>query len=329
VEEPQKLKRVLLTGASGFVGRPLAAILAQAGYEVRAATRTAGVVIPGVTRHVCIGEICAATDWKEALSGVDCVIHAAARAHRLSDTSSNAHAYMQTNAEGTSRLAKEALQCGVQRFVFLSTVKVNGEETGSRACTSVDEPHPQDVYGKSKWLAEQSLNEIARLSAIGEAGMDVAILRLPLVYGPGVRANFYRLMHWVDKQWPLPLGAVHNRRSLVSIWNLCDLVVRLLQIPSSAAGTWMISDGRDLSTPELIRGIATAMHRRARLVNVPVGVLRAVGTVTGHSAEVGRLCGSLAVDISQTRAALGWSPPMSIDEALSRTVAWYLAEGRK
>jgi UDP-glucose 4-epimerase len=158
--------------------------------------------------------------------------------------------------------------------------------------------------------------------------MEAVIVRLPLVYGPGVRANFLRLMRWVDKQRPLPLGAIRNRRSLVSIWNLCDLLVNILQNPAATHGTWMVSDANDLSTPELIRRIAAAMHRRARLLPVPVTLLRAVGSLTGRTGEVRRLCGSLAVDISQTRAVLGWSPPMSVDEGLSRTVAWYLAEGR-
>lgn len=317
------MKRVLLTGASGFVGRPLAAILAQAGHEIRAVTRKAGTIVPGAAQHVCFGDISGATDWKEALSGVDCVIHAAGRAHRMNDAKSNARAYIETNAEGTSSLAREASRHGVRRFVFLSTVKVNGEDTGSGAYTSADEPHPEDIYGESKWLAERALSDVA-----AQTGMDVAILRLPLVYGPAVRANFYRLLQWVDKQWPLPLGAIHNRRSLVSIWNLCDLLVRLVQHPGAAAGTWMVSDGHDLSTPELIRGIAAAMHRRARLVKVPVQVLRALGNLTGRAAEIERLCGSLAVDISQTRAALQWSPPLSVDEGLSRTVQWYLREGR-
>jgi UDP-glucose 4-epimerase len=208
--------------------------------------------------------------------------------------------------------------------VFLSTVKVNGEETDGRLYTAADEPHPQDAYGKSKWLAENAVNDIA-----AQTGMQAVIVRPPLVYGPGVRANFYRLMCWIDKQRPLPLGAVHNRRSLVSIWNLCDLLANIMENPAATRGTWMVSDANDLSTPELIRRIAAAMHRRTRLLRVPITLLRTAASLMGRTAEVTRLCGSLAVDISRTRSVLGWSPPLSVDDGLSRTVAWYLAEDRK
>jgi nucleoside-diphosphate-sugar epimerase len=318
------LKRVLLTGATGFVGRSLCASLAQAGYEVRAVTRTAGTTVPGAAQHVRISDICATTDWQEALGDVEFVIHAAARAHQVNDPARNSDLYITTNTDGTSCLARQAAKSGVRRFVYLSTVKVNGEETDGRAYTPADEPHPQDAYGKSKWLAEKAVNDVA-----AQTGMQAVIVRPPLVYGPGVRANFYRLLRWVDKQRPLPLGAIRNRRSLVSLWNLCDLLVNILENPAATHGAWMVSDANDLSTPELIRRIAAAMHRRARLLPVPVTLLRAAASLTGRSAELRRLCGSLPVDISQTRAVLGWSPPVSVDDGLSRTVAWYLAEGRK
>jgi nucleoside-diphosphate-sugar epimerase len=317
------LKRVLLTGATGFVGRSLCPILARAGYDVRAATRTADISVQGAAQHVCVGNICSDTDWHEALSDVDSVIHLAARAHLMNDPSSNLNLYTATNTEGTACLARAASHCGVRRFVFLSTIKVNGEETDGRAYTSTDEPSPQDAYGTSKWMAEKAVNEIG-----AHTGMEAVIVRPPLVYGPGVRANFLRMMRWVDKERPLPLGVIRNRRSLVSIWNLSDLLVQVLENPAAAHGTWMVSDGDDLSTPELIRRIAAAMHRRVRMLPVPIAALRAVGSLTGRTGEVRRLCGSLAVDISQTRAALAWSPPMSVDEGLSRTVAWYLAQSR-
>ena len=315
---------MLLTGASGFVGRSLSATMAQAGFEVRAVTRRSGLIVPGAAEHACVGDISAGTDWQNALSGVDFVVHSAARAHLVNDPVQNSDAYVATNTRGTAHLASEAAKSGVRRFVFLSTVKVNGEETGGHAYGPADPPHPADAYGQSKWLAEQALNQIA-----ARTDMEVVIVRPPLIYGPGVRANFYRLMHWVDKQWPLPLGAIRNRRSLVSLWNLCDLLVNMLDNPAAGRGTWMVSDAHDLSTPELIRRIAAAMHRRTRLVAVPVPLLRAIGGLAGRVGEVSRLSGSLAVDISQTRTVLGWSPPMSVDEGLSRTVAWYLAEGRK
>jgi nucleoside-diphosphate-sugar epimerase len=317
------LKRVLLTGASGFVGRSLCTALGQSGYEVRAAVRTADAVVPGAMQTVCVGEISGQTQWQRALDGVDFVIHAAARAHRVNDPKRNSRLYTSTNTDGTACLAQAAAAAGVQRLVFLSTVKVNGEENDARAYTATDEPHPQDVYGMSKWLAENAVNEVC-----ARTNMQAAIVRPPLVYGPGVRANFLRLMQWTDAQRPLPLGSVHNRRSMISIWNLCDLLINLLANPAAGNRTWMASDAEDLSTPELVRRLATAMRRRTRLVPVPVMLLRALGLITGRSSEVSRLCGSLAVDISQTRAALGWSPPVSVDEGLSRTVAWYLSVAR-
>jgi UDP-glucose 4-epimerase len=203
----------------------------------------------------------------------------------------------------------------------VSSIKVNGESTIGRAYTRDDEPHPRDAYGWSKWHAEERVREIAK-----RTGMEAVIVRPPLVYGPGVRANFLRLLRWVDKERPLPLGAIRNSRSLVSVWNLCDLLVRLLERPAAPGRTWMVSDGEDLSTPELIRRIAGAMNRRARLVPVPVGVLDLLGKLTGRHAEVARLCSSLAVDIDQTRRELEWTPPMKVDEAIARTVNWYLSE---
>ena len=194
-----------------------------------------------------------------------------------------------------SNLANASAQAGIRRFEYLSSVKVNGEETTDHAYTAYDEPHPQDAYGTSKWLAEKHLMEIA-----ARTGMETVIVRSPLVYGPGVRANFLRLLRWVDKEWPLPLGAIENSRSLVSIWNLCDLLVHVLNHPLAPGRTWMVSDGEDLSTPELIRRLGSAMGRRVRLLPVPVGLLRLFGALIGRKAEITRLCGSLTVNIEQT-----------------------------
>jgi UDP-glucose 4-epimerase len=200
----------------------------------------------------------------------------------------------------------------------LSSVKVNGEETKDRAHTAVDEPNPQDDYGKSKWLAEQALAQVS-----SETGLQTAVVRSPLVYGPGVRANFLRLMQWVDRDLPLPLASIHNKRSLVSVWNLCDLLIRTLEHPAASGRTWLVSDGCDLSTPEIIRYIGNAMAKRPRLLPVPVGFLRLAGVLAGRSAEMARLCGSLVVDTSETRRALGWSPPVTVADSLSRTVEWF------
>jgi nucleoside-diphosphate-sugar epimerase len=317
------MRRVLVTGATGFVGHTLCYMLAQSGYRVRAALRSDRTVAPGVPEGVVVGEIGAATDWAAALTDVDCVVHVAARAHVLYDSRTNSDLYIETNAHGTRCLASAAAGAGVGRFVYLSSAKVNGEETINRPYTAFDKPRPCDAYGTSKWLGEQSVREIA-----SRTGLEAAIVRSPLVYGPGVRANFLRMMRWVDSQWPLPLGAITNRRSLVSIWNLCDLLVHLLSSPVAPGRTWMVSDGEDLSTPELIRRIARAMHRRVRLLYVPVGLLHVLGGLAGRKPEIHRLSSSLELDITQTRDELGWLPPLSVDEAMARTVSWYLTEYR-
>jgi nucleoside-diphosphate-sugar epimerase len=315
------MRRVLVTGANGFVGNALCDSLRRSGWQVRAAFRRLTATRHAEIEAVEVGEITSQTDWATALAGVDVVVHAAARAHVLGDSSNHDALYMETNAEGTRRLAESCAAAGVRRLVFLSSIKVNGEETADKVAYRPDDsPRPRDVYGRSKWAGEQSLASIARMSAL-----EVVVVRPPLVYGPGVKANFLRLLGVVQRGWPLPIGAVDNRRSLVSLWNLCDLVERLLSHPGAVGRTWMVSDGEDLSTPELVRRIGHAMHRRARLVPVPVPVLRWLGKASRREAEVARLCGSLCVDIGDTRTRLEWSPPMEIDEALSRTVEWYLS----
>jgi UDP-glucose 4-epimerase len=241
----------------------------------------------------------------------------------MQDSAANGELYLETNARGTARLAAESERAGVRRFVYLSSVKVNGEETTGRGYSATDPPLPEDAYGLSKWHAEQQLQQIAAASRL-----VCSIVRSPLVYGPGVRANFLRLMRWVDKGIPLPLGALENKRSLVGVWNLCDLLAHLLKTEISSGGIWMVSDGEDLSTPELIRRIARAMNRRALLPRVPPTFLSTVGRFLGKGAEVRKLCGSLAVDITATCRELAWSPPVSVDDGLARTVNWYLGERR-
>jgi nucleoside-diphosphate-sugar epimerase len=311
---------VLVTGATGFVGRTLCRVLTDSGYRVRAAVRRTGQLAINL-EQVTVGDIGSSTDWTEALRGVDAVVHAAARAHIMNPKPSDFDLYYETNARGTAHLGESAAAAGVRRFIYVSSIKVNGEERAADAYRASDPAHPQDPYGKSKWEGEQALLAYA-------GAMQVAIVRPPLVYGPGVRANFLRLMRWVDKQYPLPLAAIRNRRSLVSVWNLCDLLVHLLRCPLSDNRPWLVSDGHDLSTPELIRGIALAMGRRPRLLPVPAPMLRLAGSLMGKGAEISRLLGSLAVDISDTREILGWSPCVSVEEALRRTVQWYLDEAQ-
>jgi nucleoside-diphosphate-sugar epimerase len=314
------MTRVLVTGATGFVGRALCEQLSRSGFKVRAALRTDAEMPVSVAEKAVTGDINATTRWDTALEGVELVVHAAARTHVLHDTRANAARYLETNAEGTDALAVQAARQGVRRFVFLSSVKVNGEGGAASAYGAQDAPQPQDAYGQSKWLAEQRLWAVAAASP-----MQAVVVRAPLVYGPGVRANFLRLLRWVDQDRLLPFGAIDNRRSFVSVWSLCDLLQHTLGHPH-AAGTWMVSDGEDISTRELVRRIARLLGRRARLLAVPPYLLRAAGALTGKSLEVRRLCGSLTVDIAPTRARLGWSPPLTMESALERTVSWYRAQ---
>jgi len=317
------MSRVLVTGAGGFVGSVLCPLLESAGYLVRAAVRTDRPMTAGVSEQAVVGEIGAHTDWTVALPGVDLVIHLAAQVHIMRAAAEAAAGYMEANARGTERLAHEAARYRVKRFIYLSSVKVYGEGAAQRAYTANDVPHPQDPYGVSKWQGERLL-----LQSASGTGMQCAVVRPPLVYGPGVQANFLRLLRWIDAERLLPLGAIHNRRSLSSVWTLCDLLIRLLDHPAAANRIWMVSDGEDLSTPDLVRRIASAMGRRARLLSVPPALLRLGGALTGKGADIRRLCDSLTVDITETRAQLGWSPPLSLDEALTRTVNWYRTRGR-
>ena len=315
------MPRILITGATGLVGRALCPLLAEAGYRLRAALRE-DAQLPGcIAEKAVVGDIGAATEWERALADVDMVLHAAARAHVPDDSPENLNLYEAVNAHGTRQLAQAAVLAGVQRFVYLSSIKVNGDATVQRPYAASDLPNPVDSYGKSKLQGERYL----QLATAGSS-MEPVIVRPPLVYGPGVRANFLRLMRWVDREYPLPFGAVCNRRSLVSVWNLNALIVKLLVHPQAAGAVWLVNDGEDLSTPELVRRIARAMGRRAHLPRVPPLLLRACANVAGRTAELSRLTGSLVVDASPARKLLDWRPALGVDEGLARTAAWYRAQ---
>jgi nucleoside-diphosphate-sugar epimerase len=269
---------------------------------------------------VTVGEVGVQTDWSAALAGVDCVIHCAARAHAMHEVEADAlAAYRAVNVVGTQRLAQQAAALGVRRLVFLSSIKVNGEQTALGApFLFSDTPAPEDPYGVSKWEAEQALWAVS-----AQTGLEVVVVRPPLVYGPGVKGNLLRLLRWVARGVPLPLGAVHNQRSLVGLSNLVDLLLRCAEHPAAPGQTFLASDGQDLSTPQLIRLMAEGMNRPARLLPVPVALLQAGGSLLGKRREIDRLVGSLQVDSAYTQTQLGWTPPVSVEDGAREMARWY------
>jgi nucleoside-diphosphate-sugar epimerase len=314
----------LVTGATGFVGRALSASLAQQGNYVRLAVRQTGEnAAPPHQGTVCgVGNIGAETDWDEALDGIETVFHLAARVHIMHERADNGVVlFRETNLAGTERLAHAAAIAGVRRFIYLSSIKVNGEHTVGHPFSESDTPAPQDPYAISKWEAEQSLWRIAE-----QSGMEVVIIRPPLIYGPGVKANFLRLLGWLHRGIPLPLASVNNQRSLIFLDNLVDALISCASHANAANQTFLVSDGQDVSSPEMIRMLAAAMGKSDRLWPVPLRALRALGWLTGRITEVDRLVESLQIDSSKIRRELGWMPPFSMEEGFRKTVAWYLAE---
>ncbi len=317
---------IALTGASGFVGRCLLRELLEAEHQVTAVLRKH---VDGVDTRASlrvIDDFANSSSWGALLQGQEVVVHCAARVHVMHDASSDPLAeFRKVNVDGTLNLARQAAAAGARRFIFISSIKVNGEGTApGQPYQADDDSAPLDPYGVSKMEAELGLRELAT-----ETGMEVVIIRPVLVYGPGVKANFLSMMRWLHKGVPLPFGAIHNRRSLVALDNLVDLIVTCIDHPGAANQTFLVSDGEDLSTSELLRRMGTVLGKPARLLPVPSRLLEAGATVLGKKALSQRLCGSLQVDIGKTRELLNWTPPVSVDEALRKTAKHFLEQHAK
>ena len=338
------IKKVLVTGASGFIGKALYKKILTNGWQVRGTFRSEIHVsrLPDNVEAVLIRSIDSDTNWDDALAGVDTIVHLAARVHVMEDSSSDPLSeYRKVNVEGTKCFATAAAKAGTKRFVYISSIKVNGERTypqitqitqirkkgtGNRGeegkpkefFSEKDVPEPQDPYAVSKWEAEQVLHDIE-----ADTGLEIVILRPPLVYGPGVKANFLRLFKLVEKRVPIPLSSIKNRRSFIYLGNLIDAIITCMTNPNAAGKTFLISDGEDVSTPELIRRIGTASGRRALLLPIPVWIMKMAGRITGKHDEVERLVGSLTVDISKIRSELEWKPPYTMKNGLRETAKWY------
>jgi nucleoside-diphosphate-sugar epimerase len=312
---------ILVTGASGFVGRALHAELARRGIPARGAVRHPLAVPLAGAGYAAGTDLSPDSNWGAALAGVETVIHTAARVHVMNDSASDPLAeFRRMNVAGSVNLAMQAAAAGVRRFVFISSIKVNGERNvDGRPFRSSDDPAPADPYGLSKWEAERELRRIAATT-----GLEVVIIRPVLVYGAGVKANVAAMMRWLHRGVPLPLGAIHNKRSLVALGNLVDLIITCATHPRAPGETFLVSDDEDLSTTALLQRMAAALGVSPRLVPVPAAVLRAATRVLGRQDLGRRLFESLQVDIAHTRERLDWTPPISVDDALRETASDFL-----
>lgn len=308
---------VLVTGATGFVGRSLVAKLSSLDkITVRAAVRQSPSGFADNPQFTNVGEVDADTCWNSALQGIEVVVHTVARVHVMEDSAADPLAeFRRVNVAGSLNLARQAVDAGVKRFIYLSSIKVNGEGTlPGKPYKANDPPDPVDPYGISKAEAENELRSLSESS-----GMELVIIRPPLVYGPGVKANFLSMMHWLWRGIPMPFSLTRNKRSFVALDNLIDLIVTCIESPAAAQQTFLVSDGDDLSTSELLQAMGKALGKPARLIPVPVSLMKILAGMAGKRAIAQRLFDSLQVDIGETRRSLDWSPPLSVDEAMKKT----------
>ena len=314
------MSKILITGITGFVGAALCKQLRQNDHMLSGTTRTANLGAgPESVPLYHIPEIGPDTDWSQALSGAEIVIHLAARVHVMKDRAVDPLAeFRRVNTDGTLRLAEQAAAAGVKRFIFLSTTKVTGELSPPSGFSETDPARPEDGYGVSKWEAEQALLEISKTTS-----MEVVILRPPLVYGPGVKGNFLTLLKAVDRGTVLPLGAIQNQRSLIYVGNLADVIVTATTHADAANQTFFVSDEGTVSTTSLIENIAASLNKKPRLINLPPGLLKFAGALTGKSGAIQRLIGSLTVDSGKIRSLLNWRPPFTMTEGLKLTADWW------
>lgn len=319
--------RVLLTGASGFVGNAVMSRICSAeGFELLVPLRSLEKSLPKGAKSYLFKNLSDPSAWPRDEGPVDTVIHCASRVHVMNEVAADPLAeFRKVNVEATLAFARRAADAGTKRFIFISSVKVNGEGTvPGRPYRSDDIPAPSDAYGISKQEAEAQLRQLGL-----DTGMEIVIIRPVLVYGPGVKANFLNMMNWLQRGVPLPFGAIHNKRSLVAIDNLVDLIFVCCTHPKAANQTFMVSDGQDVSTTDLLRKMGKALHRPARLLPVPSSMLSFTANALGKRSLSQRLCGSLQVDISQTRQQLDWNPPVTLEEALSATAKDFLDKAKE
>lgn len=316
---------VMITGTNGFVGQALCAEAIRRGLRIKCVKRSVCELHAGAEGAV-VGAIDGETDWTDALRGVDIIIHLAARVHVMQETAADPLAeFLRVNLHGTANLARQAARAGVKRLVYVSSIGVNGKRTeGAQAFSEGDAPHPHDDYSLSKWQAEQALQQISR-----ETGLEVVIVRAPLVYGPAAKGNFSKLLSAIERGIPLPLAGVHNARSLVYVDNLVDALIVCATHPAATGQTYLVRDGADVSTAQLVEMIALALGHNSHSFYFPPMLLRAAAAVLGRSDQADKLLASLRVNDAKIRNELGWKPPCTMEQGLRATADWYRSPAAK